>query len=105
VNLVSPVEIEPNAFVAAGSTITKNVPEDALAVARDRQRNIEGWVSRREARSSASSAAVKSKSETDSGRGVSATGPAGSRSGKTTSKKKSAKKKAVRKTDSKRSRS
>jgi bifunctional UDP-N-acetylglucosamine pyrophosphorylase/glucosamine-1-phosphate N-acetyltransferase len=50
-NLVSPVEIEPRAFVAAGSTITKNVPEEALAVARARQRNIEGWVSRREARS------------------------------------------------------
>jgi bifunctional UDP-N-acetylglucosamine pyrophosphorylase/glucosamine-1-phosphate N-acetyltransferase len=49
-NLVSPVEIGPHAFVAAGSTITKNVPEDALAVARDRQRNIEGWVARRAGR-------------------------------------------------------
>ncbi len=49
-NLVSPVEIEPHAFVAAGSTITKNVPAEALAVARDRQRNIEGWVARREGR-------------------------------------------------------
>jgi len=53
VNLVSPVEIAPHAFVAAGSTITKNVPIDALAIARDRQRNIEGWVARKEGRSPA----------------------------------------------------
>ena len=49
-NLVSPVVIEPNGFVAAGSTITKDVPSDALAVARERQRNIDGWVARREGR-------------------------------------------------------
>lgn len=47
VNLVAPVEVEPDAFVAAGSTITTNVPGDALSVARAKQRNIEGWVSRR----------------------------------------------------------
>jgi bifunctional UDP-N-acetylglucosamine pyrophosphorylase/glucosamine-1-phosphate N-acetyltransferase len=52
-NLVSPVTIEPHAFVAAGSTITKDVPRDALAVARDRQRNIEGWVARKEGRAPA----------------------------------------------------
>ena len=49
-NLVSPVDIAPHAFVAAGSTITKDVAEDALAVARGRQKNIEGWVARREGR-------------------------------------------------------
>jgi bifunctional UDP-N-acetylglucosamine pyrophosphorylase / glucosamine-1-phosphate N-acetyltransferase len=52
-NLVSPVEIAPRGFVAAGSTITKNVPEDSLAVAREKQRNIEGWVARKEGRSPA----------------------------------------------------
>ncbi len=52
-NLVSPIEIEPHGFVAAGSTITKSVPRDALAVARDRQRNIEGWVARKEGRAPA----------------------------------------------------
>lgn len=52
-NLVSPVEIEPHAFIAAGSTITENVPSDALAIARDRQRNIEGWVARKEGRAPA----------------------------------------------------
>ena len=46
VNLIAPVVIEPDAYVAAGGTITSDVPSDALAVARARQRNIEGWVSR-----------------------------------------------------------
>ena len=43
VNLVAPVTIEPNAYLAAGSTITKNVPEDALAIARSKQENKEGY--------------------------------------------------------------
>jgi len=47
VNLVAPVEVEADSFVAAGSTITSRVPADSLAVARAKQRNIEGWVSRR----------------------------------------------------------
>ncbi|HVN36933.1 MAG TPA: bifunctional UDP-N-acetylglucosamine diphosphorylase/glucosamine-1-phosphate N-acetyltransferase GlmU [Myxococcota bacterium] len=47
VNLIAPVELEADSYVAAGSTITTNVPEGALAVARVRQRNIEGWVDRR----------------------------------------------------------
>jgi bifunctional UDP-N-acetylglucosamine pyrophosphorylase/glucosamine-1-phosphate N-acetyltransferase len=46
-NLVAPLEIEPDTYIAAGSTITTHVPEGALAVARARQRNIEGWVDRR----------------------------------------------------------
>jgi len=50
VNLVAPVAIRNHSFLAAGSTISHEVPEDALAVARSRQRNIEGWVPRREAR-------------------------------------------------------
>ena len=50
VNLISPVEIEARAFLAAGSTISLDVPEDALAVARARQRTIEGWVARKAGR-------------------------------------------------------
>jgi bifunctional UDP-N-acetylglucosamine pyrophosphorylase/glucosamine-1-phosphate N-acetyltransferase len=46
-NLVAPLEIEADSYVAAGSTITTGVPAGALAVARARQRNIEGWVDRR----------------------------------------------------------
>ncbi|MBN7797193.1 bifunctional UDP-N-acetylglucosamine diphosphorylase/glucosamine-1-phosphate N-acetyltransferase GlmU [Parahaliea mediterranea] len=41
--LVAPVEISAGGFVAAGSTVTKGVGEDELAVARGRQRNIQGW--------------------------------------------------------------
>ncbi|MCH4167336.1 MAG: bifunctional UDP-N-acetylglucosamine diphosphorylase/glucosamine-1-phosphate N-acetyltransferase GlmU [Megasphaera sp.] len=43
-NLVAPVSVGEYAYVGAGSTITKNVPDKALSVARARQRNIEGWV-------------------------------------------------------------
>lgn len=42
-NLVAPVIVKSGAYVAAGSTITKDVPSDALGVARARQTNIEGW--------------------------------------------------------------
>lgn len=46
-NLVAPVEIGKNAFVAAGSTITKDVDDAALAIARGQQANIQGWVKRK----------------------------------------------------------
>lgn len=42
-NLVAPVTVGANSYVAAGSTITKNVPPGSLGVARARQNNIEGW--------------------------------------------------------------
>ncbi len=41
--LVAPVKIGRGSYVGAGSTITQDVPEESLAVARQRQRNIEGW--------------------------------------------------------------
>lgn len=47
VNLVSPVVVGEGAYVAAGSTITKDVPEGSLAIAREKQKNIEGWVQRK----------------------------------------------------------
>lgn len=43
-NLVSPVEVEDNTYIAAGSTITEKVPEGSLAIARARQTNKENWV-------------------------------------------------------------
>ena len=46
-NLIAPVKLEANAYVAAGSTITQDVPGGALAVGRARQRNVEGWRQRR----------------------------------------------------------
>lgn len=41
--LVAPVNLEDNAFVAAGSSVNSDVPADNLAVARGKQRNISGW--------------------------------------------------------------
>nr|WP_325184777.1 glucosamine-1-phosphate N-acetyltransferase [uncultured Oscillibacter sp.] len=46
-NLVAPVTVGEGSYTAAGSTITKEVPPDALAVARERQKNIEGWAASR----------------------------------------------------------
>lgn len=45
--LISPVDIAPGGFVAAGSAVTEDVPAGGLAVARGRQRNIDGWVGER----------------------------------------------------------
>lgn len=42
-SLVAPVHIASGASTAAGSTINQDVPAEQLAVARARQRNIEGW--------------------------------------------------------------
>jgi bifunctional UDP-N-acetylglucosamine pyrophosphorylase/glucosamine-1-phosphate N-acetyltransferase len=47
--LVAPVDIADGAYTAAGSVITDDVPPGAIGVARERQRNIEGWVERRRA--------------------------------------------------------
>jgi len=45
--LVAPVRVGRGAYVAAGSTITENVPVDALAIARGRQANKPGWATAR----------------------------------------------------------
>ncbi|MBU2952964.1 bifunctional UDP-N-acetylglucosamine diphosphorylase/glucosamine-1-phosphate N-acetyltransferase GlmU [Marinobacter sp. F3R08] len=41
--LVAPVSVAADATIGAGSTITRNVADNELAVARGRQRNISGW--------------------------------------------------------------
>jgi bifunctional UDP-N-acetylglucosamine pyrophosphorylase/glucosamine-1-phosphate N-acetyltransferase len=43
VELVAPVKVGSKASIGAGSTITKNVPEGALAISRVKQKNIKGW--------------------------------------------------------------
>jgi bifunctional UDP-N-acetylglucosamine pyrophosphorylase / glucosamine-1-phosphate N-acetyltransferase len=48
--LVAPLTIGDNAYVAAGSVITRDVPAGALAIERTEQRNVEGWAQRRRAR-------------------------------------------------------
>jgi bifunctional UDP-N-acetylglucosamine pyrophosphorylase/glucosamine-1-phosphate N-acetyltransferase len=45
--LVAPVELGDDAYTAAGSVITDDVPEGALGVARERQRNVEGYARRK----------------------------------------------------------
>jgi bifunctional UDP-N-acetylglucosamine pyrophosphorylase/glucosamine-1-phosphate N-acetyltransferase len=45
--LVAPVELGDDAYTAAGSVITHDVPEGALGVARQRQSNIDGYAERR----------------------------------------------------------
>jgi bifunctional UDP-N-acetylglucosamine pyrophosphorylase/glucosamine-1-phosphate N-acetyltransferase len=47
-SLVAPVEIGNNSTIAAGSTITKNVPEDALGIGRSKQSNIHNWPKRKD---------------------------------------------------------
>ena len=47
VNLVSPVDVGDGAYIAAGSTVTKDIPKDALSVGRARQKNIENWANQR----------------------------------------------------------
>jgi bifunctional UDP-N-acetylglucosamine pyrophosphorylase/glucosamine-1-phosphate N-acetyltransferase len=49
-NLIAPVRVGEQAYVAAGSTVTHDVPPGALGVARARQRNVEGWRERRNRR-------------------------------------------------------
>ncbi len=43
-NLIAPVTVGKNSYIAAGSTVTQAVPEGALAIARARQTNKENWV-------------------------------------------------------------
>jgi len=45
--IVAPVTIGEGAYVAAGTTVTDDVPAGALALSRVRQLNLEGWVARR----------------------------------------------------------
>ncbi|GII93273.1 bifunctional protein GlmU [Sinosporangium siamense] len=61
--LVAPVTIGDGAYTAAGSTITDEVPPGAIGVARGRQRNIEGWVTRRRAGTASAEAALKARAE------------------------------------------
>lgn len=46
-NLVAPVTLGDRVFTAAGTTVTRNVPDGALAVARARQSTLEGWNDKR----------------------------------------------------------
>jgi bifunctional UDP-N-acetylglucosamine pyrophosphorylase / glucosamine-1-phosphate N-acetyltransferase len=45
--LVAPLKVGNGAYVGAGSTITENVPADALGIARGRQINKLGWAAKK----------------------------------------------------------
>ena len=45
--LIAPVRIGKGAYVGAGSSITEDVPDGALGIARGRQSNVEGWADRK----------------------------------------------------------
>jgi bifunctional UDP-N-acetylglucosamine pyrophosphorylase/glucosamine-1-phosphate N-acetyltransferase len=59
--LVAPVRVRDDAYVAAGSTVTGDVPSGALAIARARQRNVLGWVEKRNRRLAAESGTPRKK--------------------------------------------
>jgi bifunctional UDP-N-acetylglucosamine pyrophosphorylase/glucosamine-1-phosphate N-acetyltransferase len=48
--LIAPVTVKKGAYVASGTTVTRDVPEDALAVGRTKQENKEGYAARMRAR-------------------------------------------------------
>jgi bifunctional UDP-N-acetylglucosamine pyrophosphorylase/glucosamine-1-phosphate N-acetyltransferase len=52
VTLVAPVMVGNGAYVAAGSTVTKDVPADALMVERAEAKQIDGWAERNRKRKS-----------------------------------------------------
>jgi bifunctional UDP-N-acetylglucosamine pyrophosphorylase / glucosamine-1-phosphate N-acetyltransferase len=59
--LVAPVRIGDGAYVAAGSTITDNIPADGLGIARGRQVNKPGWASRKRRAMAAAEKPAKKK--------------------------------------------
>ncbi|MEW6570907.1 MAG: bifunctional UDP-N-acetylglucosamine diphosphorylase/glucosamine-1-phosphate N-acetyltransferase GlmU [Nitrospirota bacterium] len=62
--LIAPVRIGKGAYVGAGATITKDVPDNALALSRVPQKNIEGWVLKRKLKVKSEKLNVKKKKKT-----------------------------------------
>jgi bifunctional UDP-N-acetylglucosamine pyrophosphorylase/glucosamine-1-phosphate N-acetyltransferase len=62
--LVAPVSIADGAYVAAGSVVVQGVPPGAMAVARGRQRNVEGWTERKRPGTSSARAARDAQAQT-----------------------------------------
>jgi len=59
--LVAPVRVGKNAYVASGTTVTRDVPENALAISRTKQENKEGLAEKLRARGRAAKAAREKK--------------------------------------------
>jgi bifunctional UDP-N-acetylglucosamine pyrophosphorylase/glucosamine-1-phosphate N-acetyltransferase len=64
--LVAPVRIGDGAYIAAGSTITENVPSDGLGVARGRQVNKPGWAAKKRRELAAAEKPAKRKNKSKS---------------------------------------
>ena len=61
--LVAPVRVGDGAYTAAGTVVTEDVPPGALAVARGRQHNAEGWVERKRSGTRSAEAARRANRE------------------------------------------
>jgi bifunctional UDP-N-acetylglucosamine pyrophosphorylase / glucosamine-1-phosphate N-acetyltransferase len=72
---VAPVTVGDGAYTAAGSVITSDVPPGAMAVARARQRNVAGWVSRRRSGTPAAEAAEAAERRAEALEGGRSGGP------------------------------
>ncbi len=59
--IVSPVDIADGAYVAAGTALTADVEPGQIAVARGRQRNVDGWVERARAGTATAAAAAEAR--------------------------------------------
>ena len=59
--LIAPVRVGAGAYVAAGSSITEDVPAGALAIARGRQVDKDGWATKRAGQSAKSTESTKSE--------------------------------------------
>jgi bifunctional UDP-N-acetylglucosamine pyrophosphorylase/glucosamine-1-phosphate N-acetyltransferase len=46
-NLIAPITLESDSYVAAGTTVARSVPTDAIAVGSSRQKNLAGWGKKR----------------------------------------------------------
>lgn len=61
--LIAPVTIGKGAYVGAGSTITKNVPQKALALSRAEQKILEGWAIRKKSKAKSQKLKEKKKKQ------------------------------------------
>ena len=75
--VISPVDVADGAYVGAGSALTGDVEPGQIAVARGRQRNIDGWVARaRPGTATAAAAAEASARHPETEQATTPEGPA-----------------------------
>jgi bifunctional UDP-N-acetylglucosamine pyrophosphorylase/glucosamine-1-phosphate N-acetyltransferase len=77
--LVAPVTVGDDAYIAAGTTVTHEVPPGALAVSRTPQRNLPGWTARKRARAANKSGGGAPPTATGGAPAATSAGPARAR--------------------------